>query len=97
MYFIFPSTTSFYFFKSPDILITNGGGLVTVEMPKQVRHDSVRHPDDDCHPELVSGSVIYSCEFTVEEIRTLIKATFEVCGPDAAMKMCIENRLSSIF
>ena len=93
MYFIFPSTTSFYFFKSPDILITNGGGLVTVEMPKQVRHDG----EGGRHPELVSGSVIYSCEFTVEEIRTLIKATFEVCGPDAAMKMCIENRLSSIF
>ncbi len=71
----------------PDILITNGGGLVTVEMSKQVRHDSVRHPDDDCHPELVSGSVIYSCEFTVEEIRTLIKTTFEVCGPDAVLSV----------
>ena len=39
----------------PDILITNGGGLVTVQMPKQVRHDGVRHSDDDRHPELVSG------------------------------------------
>lgn len=65
----------------PDILITNGGGLVTVEMPKQVLHDGVRHP------ELVSGSVIYSCEFTVNEIRTLIKTTFEVCGPDATLSV----------
>ncbi len=57
----------------PDILITNGGGLVTVEMPKQVRHDD--------------NGVIYSCEFTVEEIRTLIKTTFEVCGPDAVLSV----------
>ena len=60
----------------PDILITNGGGLVTV-----------------CHPELVSGSVIYSCEFTVDEIRTLIKKTFEVCGPDATLSVDNEHGL----
>ena len=77
----------------PDILITNGGGLVTVEMPKQDWHDSVRHPADDCHPELVSESVIYSCEFTVEEIRTLIKTTFEVCGPDAVLSVDNEHGL----
>lgn len=71
----------------PDILITNGGGLVTVQMPKQLWHDGVRHSDDDRHPELVSGSVIYSCEFTVDEVRALIKATFEVCGPDAVLSV----------
>jgi len=64
----------------PDILITNGGGLVTVEMPKQVRHDG----DDGRHDD---NGVIYSCEFTVEEIRTLIKTTFEVCGPDAVLSV----------
>ena len=40
---------------NPDVLITNGGGMVT-------------YGDD----------LVYSCEFTVEEIRTLIKATFDV-------------------
>ena len=64
----------------PDILITNGGGLVTVEMPKQVRHDG----DDGRHDD---NGVIYSCEFTVEEIRALIKTTFEVCGPDAVLSV----------
>lgn len=48
----------------PDILITNGGGLVHCGADK-----------------------IYSCEFTVDEIRTLIKATFEVCGPDAVLSV----------
>ncbi len=64
----------------PDILITNGGGLVTVEMPKQVRHDGDDGRYDD-------NGVIYSCEFTVEEIRALIKTTFEVCGPDAVLSV----------
>ena len=48
----------------PDVLITNGGGLVHSGADK-----------------------IYSCEFTVEEIRTLIKTTFEVCGPDAVLSV----------
>ena len=39
----------------PDILITNGGGMVYYKEQK-----------------------IYSCEFTVEEIRKLIAAAFEV-------------------
>ena len=47
-----------------DILITNGGGLVT------------------------SGSTsVYSCEFTVDEVRALIKAAFEVCGPDVVLSV----------
>ena len=66
----------------PDILITNGGGLVTI-----------CHHDDDSHPELNSGSVIYSCEFTVDEIRSLIKKTFEVCGPDATLSVDNEHGL----
>ncbi|MBO7582634.1 MAG: HAD family phosphatase [Treponema sp.] len=49
---------------NPDVLITNGGGMVT-------------YGDD----------LVYSCEFTVEEIRTLIKATFDVCGPDAVLSV----------
>ena len=48
----------------PDILITNGGGMVYYK-----------------------GKKIYNCEFTVEEIRTLIKTTFEVCGPDAILSI----------
>lgn len=48
----------------PDILITNGGGLVYYGEEK-----------------------IYSCEFTVDEIRTLIKTTFEVCGPEATLSV----------
>ena len=64
---------------NPDILISNGGGLVTVATPG--------------HSGLDSGSVIYSCEFTVEEIRTLIKTTFEVCGPDAILSIDNEHGL----
>ena len=41
----------------PDILITNGGGIVYYQDKK-----------------------IYNCEFTVEEIRKLIEAVFEVFG-----------------
>ena len=48
----------------PDVLITNGGGLVT------------------CGQDLV-----YSCEFSVEEIRTLIKAVFDVCGSEAVLSV----------
>lgn len=57
----------------PDVLITNGGGLVTVELPEQILHDG--------------NGVIYSCEFSVDEIRTLIKATFDVCGPEAILSV----------
>ena len=48
----------------PDVLITNGGGMV-----------------------LCGNDKVYSCEFSVEEIRTLIKATFDVCGPDAVLSV----------
>ncbi len=48
----------------PDILITNGGGLVYCGEEK-----------------------IYSCEFTENEIQTLIKKVFEVCGPDAILSV----------
>lgn len=54
----------------PDVLITNGGGLVHCGADK-----------------------IYSCEFTVDEIRTLIKKTFEVCGPDATLSVDNEHGL----
>ena len=43
----------------PDILITNGGGIVYYKDKK-----------------------IYDCEFSVEEIRKLIAAAFEVFGKD---------------
>ncbi|SEP98031.1 haloacid dehalogenase-like hydrolase [Treponema bryantii] len=56
---------------SPDILITNGGGIVT------------------CREK------IYSCEFSVEEIRTLIDATFKVFGPDAVLSVDNEFGLYS--
>ena len=48
----------------PDVLITNGGGMV-----------------------LCGEDKIYSCEFSVEEIRTLIKTTFDACGPDAVLSV----------
>ncbi len=56
---------------SPDILITNGGGIVT------------------CREK------IYSCEFSVEEIRTLIDSTFKVFGPDAVLSVDNEFGLYS--
>ena len=74
---------------SPDVFISNGGGLVTVEMQKQARHDG------GCHPELDSGSIIYSCEFSVDEVRTLIKAAFEVCGPDVTLSADNDHGLYS--
>lgn len=49
---------------APDILITNGGGMVTC-----------------------AGKKIYTCEFSVEEIRALIQAAFAVCGSDAVMSI----------
>lgn len=57
---------------SPDVLITNGGGLVT--------HGNKK---------------IYSCEFSNEEIRTLIKSAFDVLGPNAVISVDNENRLYS--
>ena len=57
---------------SPDVLISNGGGMVTYK-----------------------DTQIYNCVFSVEEIRTLIKATFEICGPDAIISVDNEKGLYS--
>ena len=56
----------------PDILITNGGGIVY-------------HQDKK----------IYNCEFTVEEIRKLIAAAFEVFGKDIVISADNEHALYS--
>ena len=56
----------------PDILITNGGGMVYYKDEK-----------------------IYNCEFTVEEIRKLIDATFEVFGKDVIISADNEHALYS--
>lgn len=56
---------------SPDVFISNGGGLVTLK------------------------EVIYSCEFTVDEVRTLIKAAFDVCGPDVTLSADNDHGLYS--
>jgi Cof subfamily protein (haloacid dehalogenase superfamily) len=57
----------------PDILITNGGGMVYYK-----------------------GEKIYNCEFTVEEIRKLIAAAFEVFGKDVTLSADNEHALYSI-
>ena len=57
---------------SPDILITNGGGIVYYRDKK-----------------------IYNCEFTVEEIRKLINAAFEVFGKDVIISADNEQALYS--
>ena len=57
---------------SPDIMITNGGGMITYRDQK-----------------------IYDCQFTVEEVRTLIKAAFEVCGSDVILSADNEAGLYS--
>ena len=57
---------------NPDILITNGGGMVYYKEQK-----------------------IYSCEFTVEEIRKLIAAAFEVFGKDIVISADNEHALYS--
>lgn len=84
----------------PDIFITNGGGMVTVAGGGEIIHQraesvqggaEVMHRGDegmhrgatDSHNE----ATVYSCEFSVEEIRTLINATFEVCGADAILSV----------
>ena len=56
----------------PDILITNGGGIVYYQDKK-----------------------IYDCEFSVEEIRKLIAATFEVFGKDIVISADNEHALYS--
>ena len=56
----------------PDILITNGGGIVYYQDKK-----------------------IYDCEFTVEEIRKLIAAAFEVFGEDIIISVDNEHALYS--
>lgn len=56
----------------PDILITNGGGIVYYQDKK-----------------------IYDCEFTVEEIRKLIDAAFEVLGKDVIISADNEHALYS--
>ncbi|MCR5613492.1 Cof-type HAD-IIB family hydrolase [Treponema sp.] len=56
----------------PDILITNGGGIVYCDDKK-----------------------IYDCEFTPEETRRLIDATFEVFGKDIVISTDNEHALYS--
>ena len=58
----------------PDILITNGGGIVYYR-----------------------GKKIYDCEFSVEEIRKLIAAAFEVFGKDIVISADNEHALYSNF
>ena len=70
---------------SPDVLITNGGGMVTYfETPDSFRKEK-----------LAAGKKIYSCEFSVQEVRTLIKTAFEVCGADIIMSVDNEVGLYS--
>ena len=38
---------------------------------------------------------IYTCQFSVDEVRTLIDATFKICGPDAILSADNENGLYS--
>ena len=57
---------------SPDVLITNGGGLVHFK-----------------------GEKIYTCEFTAEETRKLMDATFSVCGSDCTISVDNEKGLYS--
>ena len=56
----------------PDILITNGGGIVYYQDKK-----------------------IYNCEFSVEEVRKLIAAAFEVFGKDIILSADNEHALYS--
>ncbi len=43
----------------------------------------------------IKGNTIYSCEFSPEQVRTLIKAAFEVLGPDATLSIDNEFGLYS--
>ena len=56
----------------PDILITNGGGIVYYKDKK-----------------------MYNCEFSVEEVRKLIAAAFEVFGKDVILSADNEHALYS--
>ncbi len=56
----------------PDILITNGGGIVYYQDKK-----------------------IYNCEFSIDEVRKLIAAAFEVFGKDVTLSADNEHALYS--
>ena len=43
----------------------------------------------------LKDEVIYSCQFSVEEARTLIKTAFEVFGPDVILSADNEHGLYS--
>lgn len=62
---------------TPDVLITNGGGMVNCRVS-----DSVYKK-------------IYTCEFTVQEIHTLINAAFEICGENVTLSVDNEKGLYS--
>ena len=72
---------------SPDILITNGGGMVTYFENKKT--------DSSGKINLAAGKKIYSCEFSVQEVRTLIKTAFEVCGTNTILSVDNEVGLYS--
>ena len=57
---------------SPDVFITNGGGMA-----------------------LYRGEKIYSCEFSVGEVRAIIRAAFDVLGGDAVISVDNEGGLYS--
>lgn len=57
---------------SPDIFITNGGGMA-----------------------LYRGEKIYSCEFSVGEVRAIIQTAFDVLGGDAVLSVDNEDGLYS--
>ncbi|MCR4741406.1 MAG: Cof-type HAD-IIB family hydrolase [Treponema sp.] len=57
---------------NPDIMITNGGGIVTYK-----------------------GKKIYNCEFSINEIRTLIQASFDIFGTDIILSVDNEKGLYS--
>lgn len=48
-----------------------------------------------CNKGSFDGQRVYTCEFSVEEVRTLIKAAFEVCGPQAILSVDNEKGLYS--
>jgi Cof subfamily protein (haloacid dehalogenase superfamily) len=74
---------------SPDVLISNGGGMVTY----------FEKTDSSGKEKLTTGKrvgkKIYSCEFSVQEVRTLIKTAFEVCGANTIMSVDNEVGLYS--
>ena len=48
-----------------------------------------------CNAGSFDGTRVYSSEFSVEEVRTLIKATFDTCGEDAILSVDNEHGLYS--